>query len=301
MSRMTTIPFLDLGQAYDQRYAGADFHYDAHGRLSDFFGRNVAVHRHDRFFQIHFIHNGRVHLYLDDQPYCLDGPLCFLTPPGVAHAFVTDADSEGQVITVHQARVWPLFEHEASLAVRLGHPLCAGLAGRVGLDTLPALFTLFAEEFQGQDEGRDANLQALLRLILTRLLRLEAVDGRTRVADQDLLRFHRFSLLIEQHHAEHWPLQHYADELGMTTARLNLVCRRLAGMSSRQLIADRQLQEAKRLLLHSGQSVSQIGFSLGFQDPAYFSRFFSQQVGCSPSTFREQPPAAVAALRKVQA
>ncbi|MBV2182615.1 MAG: 4-hydroxyphenylacetate catabolism regulatory protein HpaA [Castellaniella sp.] len=289
--RLAGIPILDLGQVYDQRYADADFHYDGHGRLSEFFGRSVAVHRHDRFFQIHYIHNGHVHLYLDDRQYRLEGPLCFLTPPGVPHAFVTDAASEGQVITVRQQLVWKLFESEAALSPRLNQPLCVSLgeqrdeAARVA-GHLEPLFHQVADEFACQRDGREANLLALLRLILANLLHLvEQTQRDSPVPAHDLLQFHRFNQLVEARYTEHWPLQRYAGELGLTTARLNLICRRLAGMSSKHLIFERQLQEAKRLLLHSGQSVNQICFALGFRDPAYFSRFFSRHVGMPPSAY----------------
>ncbi|MFT0531480.1 4-hydroxyphenylacetate catabolism regulatory protein HpaA [Castellaniella hirudinis] len=286
------IPVLDLGQAYDQRYADADFHYDGHGRLSEFFGRSVAVHRHDRYFQLHYIHNGHVHLYLDDRPYRLEGPLCFLTPPGVPHAFVTDAASEGQVVTVRQQLVWQLFEGEPVLSPRLNQPLCVSLgeqrdeAARVAAHLAP-LFQQVADEFASRRDGREANLLALLRLILSKLLYLAEWPQRDSLAPaHDLLQFHRFNQLVEACYIEHWPLRRYADALGLTTARLNLICRRLAGISSKQLIFERQLQEAKRLLLHSGQSVNQICFALGFRDPAYFSRFFSRHVGMPPTDYR---------------
>ncbi len=289
--RLASIPILDLGQVYDQRYADADFHHDGHDRLCEFFGRSVAVHRHDRFFQIHYLHNGHVHLYLDDLQYRLDGPLCFLTPPGVPHAFVTDAACEGQVITVRQQLVWKLFDGEAALSLRLNQPLCVSLgeqrgeAARVAAHLEP-LFHQVADEFAGRRDGREANLLALLRLILAKLLHLvEQAQHDNPVPAHDLLQFHRFNQLVEARYTEHWPLQRYAGELGLTTARLNLICRRLAGMSSKQLIFERQLQEAKRLLLHSGQSVNQIGFALGFCDPAYFSRFFRRHVGMSPSDY----------------
>lgn len=289
--RLASIPILDLGQVYDQRYADADFHYDGHGRLSEFFGRSVAVHRHDRFFQIHYIHNGHVHLYLDDLQYRLEGPLCFLTPPGVPHAFVTDAACEGQVITVRQQLVWKLFESEATLSLRLNRPLCVSLgeqqdeAARIAAH-LGSLFHQVADEFVCQRDGREANLLALLRLILANLLHLaQRARHDSPVPARDLLQFHRFNQLVEARYTEHWPLQRYAGELGLTTARLNLICRRLAGMSSKQLIFERQLQEAKRLLLHSGQSVNQICFALGFHDPAYFSRFFRRHVGMPPSDY----------------
>ncbi|CAM5783172.1 4-hydroxyphenylacetate catabolism regulatory protein HpaA [Castellaniella caeni] len=291
---LASIPILDLGQVYDQRYADADFHYDGHDRLSEFFGRSVAVHRHDRFFQIHYIHNGHVHLYLDDLQYRLDGPLCFFTPPGVPHAFVTDAASEGQVITARQQLVWQLFENEAALSLRLNQPLCVSLSEQRGdaarsAAHLAPLFQQVADEFVGRRDGRADNLLALLRLILANLLSLiERPQHDSPVPAQDLMQFHRFNQLIEAHYTQHWPLQRYADTLGLTTARLNLICRRLASMPSKQLIFERQLQEAKRLLLHSGQPVSQICFALGFRDPAYFSRFFRHHVGIPPRDYASQ-------------
>ncbi|TXU28689.1 helix-turn-helix domain-containing protein, partial [Escherichia coli] len=49
---------------------------------------------------------------------------------------------------------------------------------------------------------------------------------------------------------------------------------------------DRQLREAKRLLLFSDNAVNNIAWQLGFKDPAYFARFFNRLVGCSPSAYR---------------
>ena len=57
-------------------------------------------------------------------------------------------------------------------------------------------------------------------------------------------------------------------------------------MSAKGLVWERQAQEARRLLRHSGMSINEIGYELGFKDPGYFSRFFSQQVGMSPREYR---------------
>ena len=46
------IPNINIGQVYDQRYSDAEVHYDKLGNLAEFFGRNMPVHRHDRFFQV---------------------------------------------------------------------------------------------------------------------------------------------------------------------------------------------------------------------------------------------------------
>lgn len=291
----TPIPILDLGRDYDQRYADADLHYDAHGRLSAVFGRNVAVHRHDRFFQLHYMTRGQVHVYLDDTPYRLQGPMLFFTPPGIPHAFVTDADCEGHVITLRQPWVWQMFsDGKRAPDPRLEIPLCVSLADLPGelaaeADQIDQLFHLLQREFRSDLPGRDLNLQALVRLILVTLLRLTGnAQPDWQVNRPDLLLFHRFNLLVEQHFQEHWPMPRYAELLGLTTARLNLVCRRIAQMSAKRVVWERQAQEARRLLLHSGMSINEICYELGFKDPGYFSRFFTQQVGVSPRDYRTE-------------
>ena len=57
---MKPIPNINIGQVYDQRYNDADVHYDRLGNLAGFFGRNMPVHRHDRFFQVHYVKSGAV-------------------------------------------------------------------------------------------------------------------------------------------------------------------------------------------------------------------------------------------------
>lgn len=293
--RLAEIPVLDLGQTFDQRQQDADVQYAAHSRLSDFFGRSVAVHRHDRFYQLHYMHSGAVHVYLDEHQYRVQGPMFIFTPPGVPHAFVTDADCEGHVLTVRQHVVWQLGEagmSAAHLELRLARPLCVALGGLTGelaeeAANLELLLRLLRFEAEHQRAGRELNLQALTRLILVAVLRLaEQHTADWPVQREELQVFHRFNALIEAHYREHWSLAQYAVELGVTEARLNLICRRLSAMSSKRLIFERLLQEAKRLLLHSGLGISEIAYGLGFKDPGYFSRFFTRQLGVTPSDYR---------------
>ena len=82
--------------------------------------------------------------------------------------------------------------------------------------------------------------------------------------------------------------RYYARRLNVTEARLNDLCRRMANQSSKELIHDRLVQEARRLLRFSAIPVSEIGYQLGFTDPAYFSRFFTRHAGVPPSEFRSR-------------
>ncbi|MDO9343087.1 4-hydroxyphenylacetate catabolism regulatory protein HpaA [Pseudomonas pergaminensis] len=278
---MQPIPNINIGQVYDQRYSDAEVHYDKLGNLAGFFGRNMPVHRHDRFFQVHYVKSGAVRVYLDDRQYVESGPMFFLTPPTVPHAFVTEADADGHVLTVRQQLVWGLIDADPSLA---SGAACVALTDDQGLDRL---FEELNEEINAARAGRAAALDSLTRLIMIRLLRLCAHSLPAQpTRHEDLRIFHRFNELIEAHYLEHWPLARYAQGIGVTEARLNDVCRRLAGLPSKRLILERVMQEAKRLLLFTGSTANEICYQLGFKDPAYFSRFFLRYAQVTPGEYR---------------
>ena len=270
MNPRQPIPNINIGQVYDQRYADAQVHYDKLSNLAGFFGRNMPVHRHDRFFQVHYVQSGAVRVYLDDQQYLESGPMFFLTPPTIPHAFVTEADSEGHVLTVRQQLVWELIGADPALApAPQVPPVCVALA-RLGpqfageVRRLEGLFHELQREIAGQGPGREPALEALTRLLMISLLRLSANSLTARPArHEDLQIFHRFNELIEARYLEHWPLGRYASSLGVTEARLNDVCRRIADLPSKRLVHERVMQESKRLLLFTGSSINEICYQLG--------------------------------------
>jgi AraC family 4-hydroxyphenylacetate 3-monooxygenase operon regulatory protein len=287
----TPIPNIDIGKVYDSRYGESDINVESFGKLAEFFGRNMPVHRHDRFFQLHYLASGQIRLYLEEQHYVAQAPLFFFTPPTVPHAFITEADAEGYVLTVRQElarqllHTLPLTQREAGLM----QPFCVELADGEAAQYLPQLLALLAEEYGHDAVGREAALHGLVQLVLVTALRLSAQGEHSRQCRrEDLQVFHRFNALIEAHFREHWPLWRYGEEMGVTESRLNDICRRMADLPSKRLVHDRLLQEAKRLLMYSAGSVNEIAYHLGFKDPAYFSRFFLRETGSKPSAYRQQ-------------
>lgn len=284
------IPNIKLGEVYDQRYMDSEIHYDSQGKLADFFGVNMPAHRHDGFFQIHFFTKGSIRIFLDDVKYVCKAPVCFLTPPSVAHAFITDPMCEGHVLTVQQNLIWPLLQ--VDLKVQNIVPLCIakdGLKNRHSDDLrqLECYFNDLEQEFQSNKASRQIALKNLVSLIFIQMIRLGDVTApRMNNCSGDLSIFRAFNELIEKHFLEHWPLSQYAQALNMTETRLNDICRRVADISSKKLIFDRQMQEAKRLLIFSDASINSVCYQLGFKDPAYFSRFFTRHAGIRPSDYR---------------
>jgi AraC family 4-hydroxyphenylacetate 3-monooxygenase operon regulatory protein len=289
------IPNIDLRQSYDQRYIDTDIHYESLEKLANFFGRNMPVHHHDRFYQLHVILTGTIHVNLDEKSYVVQAPMFFLTPPTVPHAFITDNDAKGHVITVRQQLVWQLMENMMATGWNksnfIASPLCVSLALEKKKTSvhLLQLLSLIADENQQSGVERDFALKALLQLILIDILRLaDQSQPQQKTRKEDIRIFHLFNHLIEKHYKEHLILSQYCAQIGITEARLNEICRRLAGLPSKRLIMDRLIQEARRLLSFSSVSITEIGYELGFKDPSYFARFFRKNTGVAANKYRNK-------------
>ena len=104
----------------------------------------------------------------------------------------------------------------------------------------------------------------------------------------------QFKALLDRDFRQHRPVQAYADALGLTAGQLSRICREVLGMSSLDVINARLLHEAQRDLVYTSSSIKQLAGELGFEDDAYFSRFFKRHTGLSPREFRAQALAQLA-------
>lgn len=284
-----TIPNLNIGKVYDSRYNDNEFHLERLNSLALFFGRNMPTHYHDRYYQIHCILEGSTHVLLDQSHYSMQGKTLFFTPPTVPHSFVTDDHAHGFVITASQQLVWRLLDIEIGrndIASTAMQPFCIPLPESSPLLTL---FEMLEKESAQQQFMAETASQSWLQLILIEIMRYANNQPvTTSYRSSDVSVFNQFSLLIEEHYRSHWTLPQYAENIGLTTSRLNDICRRISGLSSKRLITDRIMQEARRLLLLTAMSISEVGYELGFTDPAYFARFFRKNAGITASAFRSK-------------
>lgn len=96
----------------------------------------------------------------------------------------------------------------------------------------------------------------------------------------------RFQALVERDHARRHRVAEYAAELGVTPGHLSALCRASLRESAGRVVRRRIALEARRLLAHSELTAAEVGFRLGFDDPAYFARFFRREAGRPPTAFR---------------
>lgn len=252
----------------------------------------IEAHRHDGLNHVLLIMDGGGVLSVDGARLPFSAPAVLAVPPRLVHSFLFDPLTEGHILTMSEGFLTATLAALRDPALRRVPevPLARDLSNEPDAAAgLTDAFAAVVREFHQPAAGRASAITAQVILILVALARLTlAEEPAARPPSSDLLLLARLRTLIEEHLRDHWPVERYAEALGVTASRLNAVCRRSAGASILQMVHARLLLEAKRRLIYTGMSMSEIAYALGFEDPAYFSRFFTKREGVSPLAFRQR-------------
>jgi AraC family transcriptional activator of pobA len=259
---------------------------DVRGRLHDW---TIPAHCHEGLHQFQWVSSGQAELTLDGRPQPLRAPAVLMVAPGCVHGFRFAPGSAGMQITVPSARLEAALAGAPALAERLALSCVLDGEGLDGGDAARAatLFESLAAEFVAAAPGRTEALQAHLVLLATWVLRRAGdvpADAARRALRDTLVQ--RFRALLELHLRRHAPLAFYAAQLQVTPDHLSRSCRMVTGLSALDLLHERLLVESRRLLAYTQAPVADVARELGFEDPAYFSRFFARRAGQSPVAYR---------------
>ena len=147
-----------------------------------------------------------------------------------------------------------------------------------------------SQEAAGQREAIGALLNLLLidiERILDSSLNGPETKGILQEAPSGALIEQFIDIVNDSFHALH-RVREYADLLNVSPGHLNDVVRSDYGTTASSLIRDRVLLEARRLLAHSNESIKEIAYAIGYEDPSYFTRLFREQIGVAPGEFRKK-------------
>lgn len=154
---------------------------------------------------------------------------------------------------------------------------------------LQLLLNLFIEELNTHDNIQREMLLALLKrliVIVTSLARSSYLPDVV-VQPEKLDVFRKFNLLVEGNFRTEHSVHYYAQQLNKSPKTLSNIFGLYNKKTPIQMIQERIVIEAKRLLFYTDRSVKQITYELGFEDAAYFSNFFKRHTGLSPLDFRK--------------
>lgn len=272
-------------QAPDERLVHVET-IAARSKLHDW---TIRPHRHRDLHQLILGSRGSVAARLDGRSAALAAPLAIVIPPGVVHSFSFQPDTVGLVISFAASLAVELSAAGRGLLEFLERPAALSLNRAAAQATdLWTLGDLLAREFARSAPGRHAALRGLLGALLANVLRLmsdvTSAPGQENPAARELVA--SFRRLVERQFRDHAPVLKYAAALCTSEPTLRRACLAVTGQTPVELLHLRLLVEAERQLRYTSMPVTQVAYHLGFEDPAYFSRFFSRRMGLSPRAFR---------------
>lgn len=253
----------------------------------------IDPHLHQVLHQMIFVLRGRGVVLAEGARGQYRPPALILIPAGAVHGFEFEPGTRGHVISFSVELQRELARHEPGIAALFARPLTLEFGREVlRASDLARSVRRLAREYTRSDAGHRLALQGWLQVLLGNTLRI--AQGLPNPADpvvgQRRALVARFSELVERRFRSNQSVAEYATALHVSESRLRSACLALAGQSPIQLIHARILLEAKRRLHYTDGPVSEIAYALGFEDPAYFTRFFSRRAGLSPRAFRRRGP-----------
>ncbi|AWT44752.1 MULTISPECIES: helix-turn-helix domain-containing protein [Streptomyces] len=244
-------------------------------------------HRHT-FYEIVHVRAGSGTHVVDLARWPVKPPQLAVVLPGQVHHWEGGRGPEGSLVLFTDDF---LVDHPGDrellreLGARCGFALDAAQDRWVG-----ALIAELAAEFRQRAPGHESVLRSLLHVLVVRAARLPGgpaqgpeprVQGRTAaVADA-------FAELITRPEAAGRTVRECADRLGVSPGYLTQAVRAATGRPPGRLLIEARVYQAQQLLAHTELSVRQVAARTGFDDPAYFSRFFRRETGSSPGAFRK--------------
>ena len=245
-------------------------------------------HKHDFYLLVFFTQGQGTH-YIDFQAYPIKPGTVFMLSPGQVHSWKLSDDVDGYVF--FHSKVF--YDEEFTKEQIAHYPFFTSVRNQPFVTIqkpyhihIERLFReIFTEYRQSKWMGL-RKLHALVNILYIELSRMY-IGGIPQPHEKYLQTVKQFETLIDSHFKEEKFPTTYASRLHITERHLNRITRVCLNKTPTALISDRIVLEAKRMLIHSNHSITEIAEYLGYYDCSYFSRLFKKKTKQSPRQFIE--------------
>ena len=281
-------------------YDISDFHYI--GTQTDFYANTFAEHmeqhaqtilvphRHVFYVSLLFTRGSGIH-EIDFHDYEIRPGSLFLLFPGQVHWWENSEDADGYVI-FHNRDFYNLyFSHERlDQFPFFGSTRCSPVI-RLKPDELTKVegtYQLILNEYRQGGLMKFQKISSLLDVLDIDLSRIYLPADQMNPNNQtQLSHTRRLELLIESNFREIKSPARYAEMMFMSERNLNRTTKLILNKTVSDLITEKVILEAKRMLIHTKLTVAQISFDLGYNDNSYFTRLFRKKAGQTPLKFQQ--------------
>ena len=247
-------------------------------------------HRHDFYAAVLFTEGSGVH-EIDFQKYDVSAGSLFFLSPGQIHSWELSEDIEGYIFFCSQE----FYEmHYVNQKLR-NFPFFGSVSfpRKFQLDSMELkknihLFQELGKEHLSNNIMKDGFILSLMSQVFINATRLFSKDFDILESSAKLSYFKHyqdFESLIEQHFAEQKSISFYASQLGISSKHLNRIVQTMVQKTATEVITERVVLEAKRMLMYLDEGLVEIAFRLGYEEYSYFVRVFRKNSGMTPTQF----------------
>lgn len=242
-------------------------------------------HRNEGY-SITLLTKGSVTKFIEFEKYTIEAPAMFTLAPEQVHQYLHAKDAEMIMIS---------FTKDFVISEVQGWMACwECMFGNVVMDMeqdvlkeLNVYAGLMLEEFSGNKPKKENIIRSLLNAFIICCGRIERERVTVMHIDSSQNKMVRqFKYYVDAYFREKTMVAEYADMLYVTPGHLNDVIKTIVGKTAKQVIDEKRLTEAKRLLFWGNHSVKEIAWQLKFEDDSYFNRFFKKHTGHTPFLFQ---------------
>ncbi|HEY0899852.1 MAG TPA: helix-turn-helix domain-containing protein [Sphingobacteriaceae bacterium] len=257
----------DHGKAIDFSIAQQDVHNEE------------LPHRHDHYL-IYFVEEGASTHSLDFEEYRVEAPALLFVTPGQIHSVEHAGHSKVTALAFNASFTLGMDINDLE---HLFHTSVIRLQAGELAEVHPYI-ELMQREYS-EIRGKEPVLAGLLTAFLAKCeLIFHKYHDAGREHYDGILQ--QFIILIDENFKTITRVADYADRLFLTAGHLNDIVKQVTGKSAKSFIDQRRILEARRLLYWTGSHVKSIAWELGFEDPAYFARWFKKHTGELPKNFQ---------------
>lgn len=247
-------------------------------------------HRHSFFHLILFTKGKGTHS-IDFSSYTIQENQIYFMIPGQVHTWEFEGDMDGYVVNFSNSFFKSFLlraEYLESFSFFSGNTdeSVLNLPNRIA-EPVKKIFEDLIVQASGNSIFRWDMIRVLLLKIFILIEQSNTVHEHTHVPNYNYALLKNFQRLIEKNFATLKLPMDYAALLYITPNHLNALCKDQMGISAGELIRNRIILEAKRLLVNSEVNISDISNTLNFTDNSYFTKFFKKYVGAAPEEFRK--------------
>lgn len=246
---------------------------------------HVAPHQHPQMGQITYWLRGKGSYRIEDRTWSFSAPTISFVPSSVVHGFEVEDMSDAVVISMSDDLLRTL---QPQVDLDLDRPcLLTGAGSDPAWQRLAALIGMVVDDYRDTSVTSQKLLSSLLAVVFSQIDRLAGGTGMAEATPSARLAA-ALRRAIDRHYREDMPVSRYVELLATTPHLLDKAARETFGQSVKDMLMERRILEAKRLLMFTIRPVEDIGREIGFQDPAYFSRFFRKRTGHAPADWRRR-------------